>query len=101
MRNMATDHRQSAHGHVDTLIARLRARPDHTALQPLVEECEALARAIAAFHMEGIRFRIYNVDRLVHKDATLAAEVGSLVAEARKELEAAGFHTRSHQAPGA
>ena len=96
----ATDHRQTAHHHVETLIARLRTQPDQKAVHPLVEECEALARAIAAFHMEGIRFRIYNVDRLVHKDATLPAEVGSLVAEVRKELEAAGFHTRSHQAPG-
>jgi hypothetical protein len=96
----ATDHRQTAHDHVATLIGRLRAQPDQKALQPLLDECEALARAIAAFHMEGIRFRIYNVDRLVHKDATLPAEVGSLVAEVRKELEAAGFHTRSHQAPG-
>jgi hypothetical protein len=96
----ATDHRQTAHHHVETLIASLRAQPDQKAVQPLVDECEALARAIAAFHMEGIRFRIYNVDRLVHKDATLPAEVGRLVAEVRKELEAAGFHTRSHQAPG-
>ena len=96
----ATDHRQTARDHVDTLIARLRALPDQRPVQPLVDECEALSRAITAFHMEGIRFRIYNVDRLVHKDPTLASEIGSLVAEVRKELEAAGFHTRSHQAPG-
>ena len=96
----ATDHRQTARNHVENLIATLRALPDQRSVQPLVDECEALSRAIGAFHMEGIRFRIYNVDRLVHKDTTLPSEIGSLVAEVRKELEAAGFHTRSHQAPG-
>jgi hypothetical protein len=96
----ATDHRQTARELVETLIARLRALPDQRSAQALVDECEALSRAIAAFHMEGIRFRIFNVDRLVHKDTTLPSEVSSLVVEVRKELEAAGFHTRSHQAPG-
>ena len=95
-----TDHRQTARDHVETLIAKLRAQPDQRPVQALVEECEALSRAIAAFHMEGIRFRIYNVDRLVHKDTTLPSEIASVVVDVRRELEAAGFHTRSHQAPG-
>ena len=94
-----TDHRQTARAHVDALIAKLRTLPDSKAAQALVEECEALSSAIGAFHMEGIRFRIYNVDRLVHKDPSLPSEIASLVADVRHELEAAGFHTRSHQAP--
>ena len=94
-----TDHRQSARAHVENLIAKLRAHPDPRAVESLVEECEALSRAIAAFHMEGIRFRIYNVDRLVHKDAQLPPDIPAIVADVRRELEAAGFHTRSHQAP--
>jgi len=94
-----TDHRQTARAHVDSLIARLRTLPDQQGVAALVEEAEALARAISAFHMEGIRFRIYNVDRLVHKDTQLAPDIPGIVAEVRRELEAAGFHTRSHQAP--
>jgi hypothetical protein len=69
-------------------------------LAPLVEEAEALDRAISAFHLEGIRFRIYNVDRLVsHSPVPLPAEAAAVVSDVRHHLEAAGFHTRSHQAP--
>jgi hypothetical protein len=51
--------------------------------------------------MEGIRFRMFNVDRLLTRgDLGLAPQVTAQFAEARRELEAAGFHTRSHQAPG-
>jgi hypothetical protein len=97
---MATDHRSSASGRVEKLIALLRAAPEHKELQPVVEECEALARAITAFHIEGIRFRMFNVDRALTKGAVpVPAEAGSLFAEVRHDLEAAGFHTRSHQAP--
>ena len=39
----------------------------------IIEECEALARAIDAFHMEGIRFRIYNVDRLLLQHASTSS----------------------------
>jgi len=96
---MSIDHRQLAQARVDTLIDRLKAQPGNAGT--LIEECEALSRAIAAFHMEGIRFRMYNVDRLLHKgDSAFPADAAALFAEARRELEAAGFHTRSHQAPG-
>ncbi len=50
--------------------------------------------------MEGIRFRIFNVDRLIaRKDASVPEGAPGLLEEARRHLEAAGFHTRSHQAP--
>ena len=94
---MSLDHRQLAQAHVDALIARLEAEPGISG--PIIDECAALSRAIGAFHMEGIRFRMYNVDRLFHKDPGLPAEAVTLFADARRELEAAGFHTRSHQAP--
>ena len=96
---MSMDHRQLAQASVDTLIARLKSRPE--AAGRLLEECEALSRAIGAFHMEGIRFRMYNVDRLLHKGdaSSLPADAPALFADVRRELEAAGFHTRSHQAP--
>ena len=96
-----TDHRQAAQARVQSLITLLQVQANRAALQPLVDECESLARAIAAFHMEGIRFRMYNVDRmLTHGKVPVPEGASSLFAEMRRELEAAGFHTRSHQAPG-
>ena len=97
---MTTDHRLSAKAHVDALIAMLRADSATDQLQPVVVECEALSRAIGAFHIEGIRFRMFNVDRLLSRGG-LAVPAGAapVFAEVRRELEAAGFHTRSHQAP--
>jgi hypothetical protein len=96
---MSTDHRQNARDRVDALMALLRtpARPE---LQPLLGECESLSRAIAAFHIEGIRFRMFNVDRLLTRGGLPVPEGAAAVfAEMRHELEAAGFHTRSHSAP--
>lgn len=93
------DHRQAARDRIDQLIALLKQQPT-AETAALVEECEALARAIAAFHMEGIRFRMFNVDRLLTRnEATLPAASTTILEEARHHLEAAGFHTRSHQAP--
>jgi hypothetical protein len=93
------DERQAAVGRVHELIGLLQQQPGaHTAA--IVEECESLSRAVTAFHMEGIRFRIYNVDRLLAQHAAgLPAEARTLLEEARKHLEASGFHTRSHQSP--
>jgi hypothetical protein len=95
---MSIDHREQARARVTDLAALLRAAPGAGAAA-IVEECDALARAIAAFHMEGIRFRIYNVDRLLRADAAPPPGAVALLEEARKHLEAAGFHTRSHQSP--
>ena len=91
--------RQAAADRIGDLIGVLRsAQGPQTAR--IIEECEALARAIGAFHMEGIRFRIYNVDRLLTQHAAaVPAEARPLLEEARHQLEAAGFHTRSHQSP--
>ena len=97
---MSTDERQAAQGRLNELLALLKGTPQPEPLSRLVEETEALGRAIAAFHLEGIRFRIYNVDRMVlHPPVPLPPEATALVADVRKHLEAAGFHTRSHQAP--
>ena len=98
---MATDERQAAERRLNDLLTLLRADAQHKdQLAPLVDEAEALQRAIAAFHMEGIRFRIYNVDRLVsHPPVPLPADAAAIVADVRRHLEAAGFHTRSHQQP--
>ncbi len=97
---MSTDERQAAQRRVTDLVAVLKAAPGQDQLGRVIEETEALARAISAFHLEGIRFRIYNVDRMVaHPPVPLPPETADIVADVRRHLEAAGFHTRSHQAP--
>lgn len=99
---MSTEERQAALGRVNDLIALLRGLPSQQdQVSGLVQEAEALARAITAFHLEGIRFRMYNVDRIVHHPpVALPADATAIVADVHRHLEAAGFHTRSHQAPG-
>lgn len=98
---MSTDDRQAAQHRLNDLLTIVRGMPaQKDQLARLLEEAEALARAISAFHLEGIRFRIYNVDRLVqHPPVPLPEEAAAIVADVRKHLEAAGFHTRSHQSP--
>ena len=94
------DHRKAAEARIQELIAIIGQQPAGDIRKALLEECEALARAVAAFHLEAIRFRSYNVDRLLRRDDVhLPATAAEAFAEMRKSLEAAGFHTRSHQAP--
>jgi hypothetical protein len=94
---MSVDHRERAQARVGELSVLLRADP---AAARIADECDALSRAIAAFHMEGIRFRIFNVDRLLRTAPAAPPAAAALLEDARRHLEAAGFHTRSHQAPG-
>jgi hypothetical protein len=98
---MSTEDRQAAQRRLNELLTIVRSMPAaKDQLARLLEEAEALDRAISAFHLEGIRFRIYNVDRLVqHPPVPLPVEALTIVADVRKHLEAAGFHTRSHQSP--
>ena len=97
---MSNEDRQAAQRRLNDLLAIVKAMPQKDQLGRLIEEAEALDRAIGAFHLEGIRFRIYNVDRLVgHPPVPLPEEAQTIVADVRRHLEAAGFHTRSHQAP--
>ena len=97
---MANDERQSAQRRLTDLIAIVRTLPRDAHLTNLMEEAEALNRAIAAFHLEGIRFRMYNVDRLVSRSPVpLPPEAQTAVDDLHRHLEAAGFHTRSHQSP--
>jgi len=95
-----TDHRKAAQDRILALKAMLEAQPREANRDALIQECAALATAIAAFHMEGIRFRMFNVDRILARHTVeVPAEGISAFTEARQHLEAAGFHTRSHQAP--
>jgi hypothetical protein len=94
-----TDAREAAAAAISQLISLLESHPA-PATAALIEECEALSRAVASFHMEGIRFRMFNVDRQVSRGGeAIPPGAPALLEEARRHLEAAGFHTRSHQAP--
>jgi hypothetical protein len=83
---------------IDLLLPQLNALPSGAARDQIIEEADALRRAIAAFHLEAIRFRMYSVDRLL-KVAGDPEETRVLLERLRQDLETAGFHTRSHQAP--
>jgi len=82
---------------LDTLLPLIKSMPAGADRDKLVEEGEALQRAVAAFHMEAIRFRMHNVERLL-KTAGNATQHQAFD-ELRHALETAGFHTRSHSAP--
>src|SRR5829696_1404666 len=95
-----SNHRKEAESQIADLTAIVRQQPDSPARAAMLVECEALAKAAAAFHMEGIRFRTFNVDRLLSRgDLGLPPAAAEAFRAARKALEAAGFHTRSHQSP--
>ncbi|MFO7301235.1 MAG: hypothetical protein DIU54_002340 [Acidobacteriota bacterium] len=83
---------------LDRLIPVLEALPREGDTEKILEEADALRRAVAAFHMEAIRFRMYNVDRML-KLAGNPTEARTIFDELRQALERAGFHTRSHAAP--
>ena len=96
-----TNHREAAERRIQDLKTMLAELPAGVTRDALIGECAALVVAIAAFHMEGIRFRMFNVDRLLSRGGIVVPPAAAAAfAEARQCLEAAGFHTRSHQAPG-
>ena len=97
----ATDHRKAAEERLAALVKSVEAGPRTDAAAKFLDECASLAIAIRAFHMEAIRFRMFNVDRMINKEAVSVGEEGrAAFADVRSHLESAGFHTRSHQAPG-
>jgi hypothetical protein len=89
-----SDARETAQQKLGALVA-LIGSPGGIATPDLLQECEALKRAIAAFHLEAIRFRMFNVDRALTR-AGASEPARQLFEEVRVALEAAGFHTRSH-----
>jgi hypothetical protein len=94
------DPRKTAEESLQHLIASVQAQPESQAQEAFLDECAALRVALRAFHMEGIRFRMFNVDRMITREAVvLTPEAREAFADVRRQLEAAGFHTRSHQAP--
>ena len=83
---------------LDDLLSVLKALPAAGNVARVIEDAEALRRAVAAFHMEAIRFRMYSVDRdlrTIGDDPAIRGKYEAI----RQALETAGFHTRSHTAP--
>jgi hypothetical protein len=83
---------------LDRLLPALEALPDGIHRERILEEAQALRRAVAAFHMEAIRFRMFSVDRLLRIEGD-QGPIRQTFDELRDALEQAGFHTRSHTAP--
>ena len=82
---------------LDEWLTHLKSLPPSPQHNQMIEEGDALRRAVSAFHMEAIRFRMHSVDRLLAASAD--EKVRRLFEELRHALETAGFHTRSHTAP--
>jgi len=94
------DHRKAAEESLQTLVSSVKEQPDLEGTAAFLDECASLTIAIRAFHMEGIRFRMFNVDRMIAKGTVPVSDAArAAFADVRRHLEAAGFHTRSHQAP--
>lgn len=86
-------HRAAALQHARELLELFRAQPGPTG--ELVALAEHLERAIKSFHLEAIRFRMFSLDRAL-KPLDVAPRVAETFEALRRELEAAGFATRSH-----
>jgi hypothetical protein len=83
---------------LDQLLPALDALPNGIHRERILEEAHALRRAVAAFHMEAIRFRMFSVDRLLRIEGD-EGPIRQMFDQLRDTLEQAGFHTRSHTAP--
>jgi hypothetical protein len=90
-------HRLAALAEVGTLLTLLQQQPAGPDLAHLIELTEHLQRAVQAFHLEAIRFRMYSLDRALTAGALQVPDSARAIFERiRHELEAAGFSTRSH-----
>lgn len=89
-------YRALARERLEHLSALLKSRPQTPSVRSAVDLAGHLVRAVDAFHMEAIRFRMYTLDRLFASGALdLPAEAHDMLADVKHALEAAGFHTKS------
>ena len=83
---------------LDALLAALETIEKSPSREAVIEDAQALRRAVASFHMEAIRFRMFNVDRGLKLSGD-HPEARRIYDELRHMLEELGYHTRSHTAP--
>ncbi len=89
------DDRERAVQHLQALQQVLKEAPNASEITSLGEECESLITAVKAFHMEAIRFRMYNIRRqLARSEQVAPAQATELFGNAQDALEAAGFQTK-------
>ncbi len=95
-RNVTSDDdRARAVQYLQALQQVLKEAPSESGITLLGEECESLITAVKAFHMEAIRFRMYNIRRqLASREQVAPAEAMELFGNAQDALEAAGFQTK-------
>jgi len=95
-RNVTSDDdRGRAVQYLQALQQVLKEAPNASEITSLGEECESLITAVKAFHMEAIRFRMYNIRRqLVSSEQVAPAQATELFGNAQDALEAAGFQTK-------
>jgi hypothetical protein len=95
-----SDHTAAALAKLEQLAPILNALPRNADTARVCAEIDALRRAVAAFHLEAIRFRMFNVERaMLRGGEAYPQSAKDRFEELRQALEAAGFHTRSHAAP--
>lgn len=83
---------------LDRFNTSIGALPETLFREQILAEAKALRDAVAAFHMEAIRFRMFSVDRLLRVEGS-DGPIRQTFEDLRDALETAGFHTRSHTAP--
>lgn len=89
-------YRALARERVDHLLTLLKAQPQTGAVATASDLAGHLARAIDAFHLEAIRFRMYTLDRLFASGTLdVTPEAHETLGDIRHALEGAGFQTRS------
>ena len=82
---------------LDDLLAALNSLSTSSTKDELIETAEALRRAVAAFHMEAIRFRML---RIVRIETHLRKEQGGddfRCRQARRRMSRGGFGRRKHR----
>jgi hypothetical protein len=90
-------HRQAALDKVGALLSLFKQQPTSPEAAHLIELGEHLHRAVQAFHLEAIRFRMFSLDRALTASAPDLPDLArTTFEEIRGELEMAGFSTRSH-----
>jgi hypothetical protein len=87
---------KSAQERLTDLVSHLQRLPQQGAIAEAVAEAAHLARAIDTFHLEAIRFRIFNLSRrLQDPSCPVDDAIRQGILDVRTELEKAGFQTRS------